>query len=348
MLQLFYMKRHKQLLLQIGIIFFIAATLFYVLEQRTKFIAIDFSKHYALNKTIELSGFEEAENWQGNYSYNSGRVLEGKSSIVFSSWYAKENSIQNNVVTSLSPGYTNGYISIYVANKDRLSSMKSLSLVLTGEQEQTKEFDLAPDLQVGWNRIAIPIPAWKKITKKQLSITSQPKVIAEIILDRFWIENTTAYTSDVISTSGKFLSLRTIGERTYLFSASAESEKYYPIATPSLQKGSVTFSLIPEHATAMSLALNGTSMSIFQKNDAACVLSKNGSQTATKTLQKMSGKNDLYVFLRASIQGEKIEYSISNNGVDFESCGSVQSTKKTPIHLSLQGAVLIDAYSAEY
>ena len=342
------MKRYKPLLLQIGILFFITATVFYILEQRPKFITIDFSKHYALNKTVELSGFEESENWQGNYIYNSGRVLEGKSSIVFSSWYEKKNSIQNNAETTLSPGYTNGYISIYVANKSRLSSIKTLSLMIAGEGVQTKEFNLTPSLQVGWNRIAIPIPAWKKITKKIVSITSQPKVIAEIILDRFWIENTTSYTSDIISTSGKFLSLRTIGERTYLFSASAESEKYYSITPTILQKGSVTFSLIPEHAVAMNLAVNGTSMSIFQKSNTHCLLSKDASQIATKTLQKMSGKNDLYVFLRAVVQGDKVEYSISNNGVDFESCGSVQYTEKKPIQLALQGSFLIDGYSAEY
>ena len=88
------MKRYKKLLLQVGVLLFICGTFLFILEQQKKFVTIDFSKRYAKNKTIELAGFEEGERWQGNYSYDSQRVLEGKSSITLSSWYGKENSIE--------------------------------------------------------------------------------------------------------------------------------------------------------------------------------------------------------------------------------------------------------------
>lgn len=342
------MKRYKPLLLQVGVLLLILSVVIFILEQRKQFVSIDFSKRYQQNKTIELSGFENGERWQGNYSYDSERVLEGNSSITLSSWYGKENSIQKNQDTTLPPGYTNGYISLYVADKQNLSSIVSISLKLLGEKDQKKEYVLTPMVQLGWNRIAISVPSWKKITGESFSILSKPETIAEVNLDRFWIENTTVYTSDIISTKNKFLSLRTIGDRTYLFSASSFLENYL-FTTPSfLRRGSIIVSLIPEHIKEMLLSLNGTSMKITGGNMNECLLYKDNDKPIKKVLKKTAGKNNLYVFIKAEIQKSAVVYSLSNNGVDFESCGAVVSSQKKPIQLSLQGSCLIDSYTAEY
>lgn len=342
------MKRYKPLLLQVGVLFFVLSLVLFFLEQRKQFVVIDVSKHYTQNKTIELAGFETGERWQGNYSYDSERVMEGKSSITLSSWYGKENTIQNSQDIAVPPGYTNGYLSLYIADKKTLPSLVSFSLELTGEQDQKKEYSLVSQLHLGWNRIAITLPGWEKITKQSLTILSTPGTIAEINVDRFWAENTTVYNSDIFSTQSKSLSLRTIGERTYLFSASPTLEKYLANTPSSLQKGSITISLIPEHGVEVVLSLNNTSMKIAKKNVTECLLYKNDSVSITKILQKTSIKDDLYLFVKAEARGGKIMYSLSNNGIDFESCGSVPSSKKTPIQLALQGSYLIDSFSAEY
>ena len=342
------MKRYKPLLLQVGILLLILSTALFVLEQRKQFVSIDFSKRYQQNKTIELSGFEEGERWQGNYSYDSVRVFEGNSSITLSSWYGKENSIQKNQDTTLPQGYTNGYVSLYVADKQNLSSIVSISLKLVGEKNQEKEYVLAPMVQLGWNRIAIPMPSWKKITGESFSILSKPETIAEVNLDRFWIENASVYISDIFSTRNQSLSLRTIGDRTYLFSSSPLLESYI-FNTPSMiKKGFITVSLIPEHVKEMLLSLNGTSMKITGENMDECFLNKNDDKPIKKVLKKTAGKNNLYVFMKADIQNGTVVYSLSNNGVDFESCGTVTSSRIQPIQLSLQGSCLIDSYSAEY
>lgn len=342
------MKRYKGLLMQVGIFFLILSFAFFIFEQRKQFVSVDFSKHYQNNKTIELAGFEESERWQGNYSYDSERVMEGKSSITLSSWYGKENSIQNNQVSVIPPGYTNGYLSVYIVDKQTLSSLVSFSLELAGEKDQKKDYAFTPLVHVGWNRIAVALPVWKKITGRQFSAVSKPGTIAEVNLDRFWIENTTVYNSDIFSAHSKSLSLRTIGERTYLFSASPVLEQYF-LNTPSLmRKGSLTISLIPEHGKEMLLSLNNTSMRIVEKNMNECLLYKGDRLATTKVLQAASGKDNLYVFLRAELQNGTIAYSLSNNGINFESCGAVAASGKKPIQLSLRGSYLIDSYSAEY
>lgn len=318
------------------------------MEQQKKFVTVDFSKHYAPNKTVELSGFEEGELWQGNFSYDSVRVLEGRSSVTLSSWYGKENSIQSSKDTTVPPGYTNGYISLYIADKQKLASIQSLSLQLVGDTNKKKEYILTPQIHVGWNRVPISIPSWKKINQRFFSVVSKPGEIAEVNLDRFWIENTTAYNSDIFSTQSQSLSLRTIGDRTYLFSASSVLEQYTLIDPSIIRRGLLTISLIPEHGREILLSLNGTSMKLAGSNMNECLLYKNDDKPSVKNLQTTSGKDNLYVFLKAEIQNGKVTYSLSNNGVDFESCGVIAYSQVKPVQLSLRGSYLIDSYSAEY
>lgn len=342
------MKRYKKLLFQVGILLFLCGAVIYFLEQKKQFVSYDFTKLYGQNKSLEISGFEDGDRWQGNYSYDSERVFEGNSSVTLSSWYGKENSIQSNQPTPLPVGYSKGYMSIYVADEKNLLSLASLTLTLSGEDNQEKKYDLTSLVSLGWTRIAIALPNWKRITKKSFSIVSKTGEIAEVNLDRFWVENTSAYLSDVLSTKSHSLSLRTIGDRTYLFSASSQME-HYTITTPAtMRRGTITVALIPEHGKGVQFSLNGTSMKIAGKNMDECSLYKNGNQSSTKILAKTSGKNDLYVFIKAELKYGTVIYSISNNDLDFETCGSVASSQKTPIQLSLQGSFLIDSYSAEY
>jgi len=342
------MKRYKPLLLQVGILLLLISLALFILEQQKQFITIDFSKHYSANKTIELAGFEEGEQWRGNFSYDSERAFEGKSSITFSSWYGAKNSITNEEVINLTAGYAKGYISVFIADKKKLSSIDSLQLVLSESIDKKKEYDLTPLLQVGWNRIPVVIPNWKKITNQSFAISSKPGEIAEVNLDRFWIENTSIYTSDVLTTKSQSISLRTIGERTYVFFASPNEESFAFNSPQSINKGSTTISLIPEHAKRVILSLNSTSMQIGGKNMSQCILFKDKTEESEKVLKATSASNSLYVFLKAEIKNGAVSFSLSNNGIDFEQCGTVKSSEKKPIQLTLQGSYLIDSYSAEY
>ncbi len=343
-----HMKRYKNLLLQAGILLFILGVFFFILEKQKNFITVDFSKHYSQNKTIELASFEEIEHWQGNYSYDSERVLEGKSSITFSSWYGKENNIQKEEVTNLTGGYDKGYLSVYVPNKKNLSSLVSLSLHLLGTAKEKMDYDLTQDIHVGWNRLAIGIPPWKKITQQTFSIESKPGEITEVNLDRLWIENTSVYTSDVLVSKSQSMSLRTIGDRTYVF-ATPTQEESYPFANPtSIDKGSVIVSLIPEHTKNIHLSLNGAGMNIggLQMNE--CVLQSQDNRDVKKILKNTSGQDNLYVFLKAEVRGDALAFSVSNNGVDFEQCGIVISKRREGVQLNLVGSYLIDSYNVEY
>lgn len=342
------MKRYKPLILQVGILLLLISLALFILEQQKQFITIDFSKHYFTNKTIELAGFEEGEQWRGNYSFDSQRVLEGKLSIAFSSWYGIPNSITHEEVVTLTNGYSKGYISIFVPDKKNLSSIDSFQLDLSGNSDKKQGYDLTPLLQVGWNRIPVVIPNWKKITNLSFTITSKKDQITEVNLDRFWIENTSAYTSDIITTNSKSISLKTIGERTYIFFSSPNEESFTFNSPQSISKGSVTISLIPEHANNVVLTVNSTSMKMGGRNMLQCTLYRNANSVSEKTMKTTSTNNNLYVFLKADIKNNTVSYSLSNNGVDFENCGEVKSSEKKPVQISLQGSYLIDSYSVEY
>ena len=342
------LKRYKPLILQVGILLLLVSLALFILEQQKKFITIDFSKHYYPNKTIELTGFEEGEQWRGNYSYDSERVLEGRSSITFSSWYGIKNVITNEESIPIPSGYAKGYISLFVPDKKKLESMEVFQLILSENPENMKVFDLTQQLNVGWNRIPVVIPDWKKITTLTFNITSKKDEITEVNLDRFWIENTSVYTSDIINSNSRSISLKTIGERTYIFYSSPTEESFIFNSPQSINGGSVTISLIPEHAKNVVMAVNSTSMGIGGKNMSQCTLYEKSTTISEKMMKTTSANDNLYVFLKADIKNNAVAYSLSNNGIDFESCGVAKASEKKPIQLSLDGSYLIDSYSVEY
>jgi len=341
------MKRYKKLIFQIGILLFICALFVFFLEQQKKFITVDISKRYENNKTIELSGFEQSENWQGNYSYDSGRVLEGKTSLTLTSWYGKETTIEKESRYSLRDGYTKGYISLFIPDKEKLNALTSLKLELMSEK-QKQEYDITSQLNTGWNRAVVVVPAWKYITTIKFSITSKIGVITEVNLDRFWIENSTSYTADIVESKSKALSLRTIGERTYLFITSTQLETFRFVDPEKINRGSVTISLIPEHTKKIRFSVNGTVLEIDGVNPNTCVLYENKKSIRKTSLGLSKALDNLYVFIKAELKNGKILYSISNNGVTYEQCGMLSQSTNTPIELGLQGSYLIDSYSVEY
>lgn len=341
------MKRYKKLLFQVGILLFVCAVFIFILEQQKKFITIDVSKQYESNKTIELSGFEQTENWQGNYSYDSVRVLEGKTSLTLTSWYGKETTIEKESRYSLRDGYTKGYISLFIPDKEKLDALTSLKLILISEK-QKQEYNLTSQLNVGWNRAVVVIPAWKYITSIAFSIVSKSGDITEVNLDRFWIENSTIYTSDVVESKSKALSLRTIGERTYLFVSSTQMESFRFVEPEKINRGSVTISLIPEHTKRLRISLNGTTVEIDGSTPNTCVLYENGKLIKKAVLGSTKALDDLYVYVKAELSNNKILYSISNNGITYEQCGILSTSANTQIELGLQGSYLIDSYSVEY
>jgi len=341
------MKRYKKLLLQVGILLFICAVFIFILEQQKKFLTIDVSKQYENNKTIELSGFEQTENWQGNFSYDSGRVLEGKTSITLTSWYGRKTSIQKESRFTLRKGYTNGFISLFVSDQEKLDSLTSLKFIVMNDK-QKQEYDIASQLHVGWNRVAIVIPSWNYITNMTFSISSKEEGITEINLDRLWIENSTSYTSDIVDSKSKSLSLRTIGERTYLFVNAPQMESFRFNEPEKINRGAVVISVIPEHAKKLKLSLNGTSIMFDSVTPHICATYENGKLIKKTALGSTRALDDLYVYLKAELKSNKILYSISNNGVTYEQCGMLSQHSNTPIEISLQGSYLIDSYAVEY
>ncbi len=319
--------------------------LFYLSSSQKKIGTVDFTAKYKQMSPIELAGFEQGEGWQGNFTYDNGQVLEGNTSIVFTSWYGKENVISRQKQFDVK-GYQNGYLLLFVKNKEQLNALTSFTLTFQNNKNEKKTFPLS-HLTTGWNRLAFTLPNWEKITSIEFSITSSPLLIAEINLDRLWLQKNDDYKND-ISTSTNTSSLRTIGNRVYYFSASEKAASYTFPQLQSFVRGTVSVALIPEHANSATLSLNGTSVNLSLSTPKTCILTNNKKESIKKNFTKTLFENSTYVFIKATTIKDKVQFSLSNNGVDFEDCGEIKMDGKSSPELHLTGSYLIDSYSFEY
>ena len=319
--------------------------LLYISSLQKKIGTVDFTAKYKQSPPIELAGFEQGEGWQGNFTYDNGKVLEGNTSIIFSSWYGKENSISRQK-QFIVEGYTKGYLSFFIKNKEQLNSLTSFTLALSNEKGQKKLYTFSK-LTTGWNRVEILLPDWKKIISITLSINSKPEQITEVNLDRLWLQKNDDYKND-FDTKSDAASLRTIGERIYFFSASDKVAAYDFTQISPFKKGTLSVSIIPEHANELSFSLNNTTVHLSARAPRKCILTNGQKGMVEKTLSKTSFENNIYVFIKATVLPKKIKMSLSNNGIDFEDCGEIKAEGKTSPQLLLNGSYLIDSYSFEY
>lgn len=341
------MRIRKNKLLQGGILLLIVAAVVFFFENQKSFVHTDFSQKFFNYKTKEVSLFEIGDGWRGNFTYDTERAVEGKTSMILTSWYGAKSEVTLTKTIPLD-SYSKGYVLIFVKDKTELGKMKDVYLELKEGPEQAQLIPLLKELKVGWNRVAFMVPNWKQLTSLSIGIESQPQTIAEINIDRMWIENTDAYTKELVTQKPTWLSLRTIGERTYLYSFSPEVASY-TLANPSvIRSGTITIGIIPERAKTIRLGLNGTDVHVSGDNMKTCTVNANSKTVIRKLLSETSGSNDYYVFLRAVVKGNFVTYSISNNGLDFEECGTAGRARKEPITLSLDGSYLIDGIQAEY
>ncbi len=327
------------------VVLLVMFVLLYFSSRQKKIGTVDFTAKYKQTPPIELAGFEQGEGWQGNFTYDNGTVLEGNTSVIFSSWYGKENSISRQKQFAIA-GYKKGFFSLFIKNKEQLNALTSLILKLKNEKGEEKMFSFST-FTVGWNRIEISLPNWNKITSITLSIRSKPEHITEMNLDRLWLEKKSDYKND-LDTSSNVSSLRTIGERVYFFSASDKTVAYNFNQLQSFKKGMVSVSIIPEHAKSVSFTLNGITASILIGKPHECILTNNKKASIKKILTKTSFANNIYVFIKATALSQKVTFSLSNNGIDFEECGEIEANETTKAKLVLDGSYLIDSYSYEY
>ena len=324
--------------LQVGVILLIVAFVFLYFEQQKKYIQVVMTDTYAATPSKELSGFEQKDGWQGNYSYDEGRAVEGKTSITFSSWYGKENTITLTKEVALA-GYRHGYLMVFIKDADQLKNMQSFDLELSGGPDKQSTISLLKGLSVGWNRVTFIVPPWDTLTAIHFHMVSQPNTIAESNLDRMWLEKNSPDIATIFTNTSNTLSIRTIGNRTYLF-ADPTNPTTYTIAKPStIRSGQVTIGLIAERSDKVDLSINGTTMHLTGANMQTCM---------GKQLKKFTGANDYYMYLRAIVKNGNVTYSVSNNDVDYETCGTAPKTNNEGVRLMFKGSYLIDSVQMEY
>lgn len=341
------MRIRNSKVLQGGLLLLIIGCVFLFFENQKKYTQTDFSKRYFDNQTKEVSLFEIGDGWRGNFSYDTERAVEGKTSMTLTSWYGKESAVELTKTIPLD-GYTKGYILVFVKNKDELRMIKNMYLELSDNLKHKLTIPLEKNLTAGWNRVPFVVPAWKNIEHVKLGIVSAAQTIAEVNVDRLWIENTDSYTKDLITEKPKWLSLRTIGQRTYLYSFSPSPASYILADPQFLRSGTITASLIPERSKSITFGLNGTRIVIAGTDMKTCNAYAGNNAIVRKILTKTSAMNDFYVFLRATVKGDTITYDVSNNGIDYEQCASLKRGGKTRVELTLDGSYLVDGVQAEY
>jgi len=325
-------------ILQGGIIILIIACVFWYFESQKKYIHLSMSEQYAPQATKEFSGFEEHDGWQGNYSFDTGRAMEGKTSMTFTSWYGKESTITLMREIELK-GYKRGTIMVFVKDTAQLRAVDKLYLELYEGSEKKYTTALTTGLKAGWNTVTFTLPDLERINVVKLHIMSKPAVIAEINLDRLWFAKESIDTIPSFDGAHAQMSIRTLGNRTYLFVSPSSKQRYSLLNPPRMRGGSVTVGVIAERSGTIGLGVNGTTMQLMGGSHTTCM---------GRQLKKVSGADDYYIFLRATIDHNAITYSVSNNDVDYEICGTVKRQTNDGPSLVVQGSYLIDSIDAEY
>jgi hypothetical protein len=297
------------------------------------------------NYTIEVSGFEEEENWQGEYEVNDENFWEGKSSYIITSINNKPTSLTLDKTINFSD-YSIFKILIYSGDEDNINNIKKLTLRFGNTKDRVYyEYDIRK-LTSGWNVIQIPKKSftssanrpglntdfWDKIDRVSLELTSLPKSTVELSVDRLWTERNDNYRNDFETANPNTLSIKSFNQKSYV--------NFWPLGTTygligeitSVTDFTYTAKIIPQKPGSFGIVgrihfdnghgyfldLAGIDMNAWQ-------LYKVGKETegystiqlANGTLDNFKVKANEPIWLRLSVVGNRITGFVSLNGVDF-------------------------------
>ena len=319
------------------VLFFLFFLLVFVLknlqtkERKTTF-NINFLERYKNTPTLEIAGFEEGENWKGNFTRDSGRTFDGDTGMnIFTQG-------KPNIITLFKPLNLTAFDAVFAyVNVDTEEMIKKIDTLVFTFQDKNKSRAsfIVPSLKSGWNFLTMQKKEfkqnnfdWNEIEETFVELTSKKGETAQIALDRIWTEQSIKDKTDFISYPKEFFNLKTVGKKTFLHLGS-------PLLTQVLfnkmiEKNdfSYTVSFAPK-----KFGTFGLSFQTNTKIDEGYLFAIEGTQMNTWRLYKKEGKKEVtiiqdflksnifekeaYLWLRVEKKGTKIILSFSVNNQQY-------------------------------
>ena len=300
-------------------------------ERKTTF-NINFLERYKDTPTLEIAGFDEGENWRGNFTRDSGRTFDGETGMnIFTQ--GKPNVITLNKPLNLAPFDT---IFTYV-NVDNDDMAKKIDTLVIGFQtkDKNKATFTVPPLKPGWNLLSLPKSGfkqnkfdWKQVEETSVELTAKKGETAQIALDRIWTQQSMKDKTDFISYPKEFFNLKTVGKKTFLHLGSPQLTQVLFNKVIERNDFSYTASLAPKKFGTFGLS--------FQTNtrfDEGYFFAIEGEQMNTWRLYKKEGGREItiaqdslksnvfekeaYLWLRVEKKGNKMSLSFSVNNQQY-------------------------------
>lgn len=328
-------------------------------ERKTTF-NINFLERYKDAPTLEIAGFEEGENWKGNFTRDSGRTFDGDTGMNI---FTQEKP---NVITLSKPLNLNVYDTVFAyINVDTAEMIKKIDSLVIGFQtkDKNKATFVVPPLKLGWNLLTLTKSGfkqnkfdWGQVEEISVELTAKKGETAQIALDRIWSQQSMKDQTDFSSYPKEFFNLKTVGKKTFLHLGSPLLTQVLFNKTVERNDFSYTVSFAPKKFGTFGLsfqtntrldegyffAIEGTQMNTWR------LFKKEGGKEITiaqDSLKSNIFEKEAYLWLRIEKKGYKIIPSFSINNQQYIPFKDVEdaSFSKGYVGIFSQGSYLINS-----
>jgi len=290
--------------------------------------SILFTDIYKDLPTVEIAGFDQGENWRGDYTHDSIRTLDGISAInIFSS--KKTNSITLDKPLNLN-NYKTIFAYFYIDKEETVDTIDKLRIGFTSG-EKTSYFTVFK-FNTGWNLASMEKKDfsdqsinWQSIRRVSIDLTPVADQTPQVTFDRIWTQQPIPNKRDLLSDANGYMSMKTVGKKTFLHIASPvlthtrlqkpiqKNEFMYTVTFAPLKLGQFVISFQTDES-----AHNGYFFSAEgQDMDSYRLYKKiNGVETTLikGTFEKNIFEKEAYVSLRVQKTKKKIGVSVHMGG----------------------------------
>ncbi|MEK7079086.1 MAG: hypothetical protein AAB929_03370 [Patescibacteria group bacterium] len=328
-------------------------------ERKTTF-NINFLEQYKDSPTFEIAGFEEGENWKGNFTRDSGRTFDGDTGMnIFTQ--GKPNIITLNKPLNLAP-FDTIYTYVNIDTEEMIQKIDSL-VIRFQTKDKNKATFVVPRLKPGWNLLTLPKSGfkqnkfdWKQVDETSVELTAKKGETAQIALDRIWSQQSMKGKTDFLSYPKELFNLKTVGKKTFLHLGSPLLSQVLFNKTVEKNDFSYTVSFAPK-----KFGTFGLSFQTNTKLDEGYFFAIEGNQMNTWRLYKKVGgkeaaiaqdslksnifEKEAYLWLRIEKKGNKIIPSFSVNNQQYVPFKEIEdsSFSKGYVGIFSKGSYLINS-----
>ncbi|OGK62628.1 hypothetical protein A2334_03350 [Candidatus Roizmanbacteria bacterium RIFOXYB2_FULL_38_10] len=324
-------------------------------------LSLRFKELFSNTPTVEIAGFDEGENWKGNYTRDSMQTFDGETGVNLFSTQNKPNTVSLYKSFDLSP-YKTIFAYIYLKNELIFQRVESLTVGFQSKDKDKTSYTIH-DLKKGWSLIAMDKEDfknkdfdWKKIDSTTLELVSKKGETVQLTFDRIWAQNPNSDSKLFLSYMSQFVNHKTIGKSTFLHLASPKSTNLvlrkliekndfsYTVTFAPLKLGSFGLSFLtdPQLENGYFFTLNGKQMNQWQLTKKT---KKNIAILAEGELKNNTLEKQAYLWLRVEKRGEKITPSISLDGQNYLSIQEYKDSAFSKGYLGVlyEGSFLVDS-----